>query len=218
MHPIYTAPMRIYGYLRASTDEQDATRAKVALEQFVHDKGKAVSGWFIENESGATLKRPELFKLVEIAQRGDILLVEQIDRISRLNAKDWESLKATLSAKGIVIVSLDLPTSHQCITASTDEFTQRVIFAVNGMLLDVLAASARKDYEDRNRRRKEGIQKAQAAGKYKGRRINKALHENIAALLRDGKSYTNIQSILGCSRHTISTVKKKMNAAQEGAA
>lgn len=210
--------MRIYGYLRASTDEQDATRAKGALEQFVHDKGQSVSGWFTENESGATLKRPELFRLVDIAQRGDILLVEQIDRISRLNAEDWESLKATLSGKGIMIVSLDLPTSHQCMTASTDEFTQRMLSAVNGMLLDMLAAVARKDYEDRNRRRNEGIQKAKVAGKYKGKQANKVLHDNIADLLRDGKSYSKIQSMLGCGRSTISTVKKKMNAAQETAA
>jgi len=84
---------RIYGYLRASTKEQDAKRAKQALESFVDDADQIISGWFIENESGATLKRPELFRLLDIAQRGDILLVEQVDRISRLNSQDWELLK-----------------------------------------------------------------------------------------------------------------------------
>lgn len=210
--------MRIYGYLRASTHEQDATRAKAALEQFAQDKGQAVSGWFAEHESGSILKRPELFRLLEIAQRGDIILVEQIDRISRLNAEDWETLKATLTGKGIMIVSLDLPTSHQCMTIKPDEFTQRMLSAVNSMLLDMLAAVARKDYEDRRRRQAEGIQKAKTAGKFTGRGINKQLHANIADLLRDGKSYSKIQSMLGCGRSTISTVKKKMNAAQETAA
>ena len=45
---------RIYGYLRASTKEQDATRAKKVLEDFSQSFAQKVCGWFIENESGAT--------------------------------------------------------------------------------------------------------------------------------------------------------------------
>jgi hypothetical protein len=152
--------MRIYPYLRASTNEQDANRARNILVQFVEEAGQTVSTWFIENESGATLKRPELFRLLEVAQSGDVLLVEQVDRISRLNADDWESLKSIIIGKGIRIVALDLPTSHQFMKDGEDGFTQRILSAVNAMLLDMLAAVARKDYEDRRRRQSEGIEKA----------------------------------------------------------
>jgi DNA invertase Pin-like site-specific DNA recombinase len=48
---------------------------------------------FTENESGASLHRPELFRLLEIAQKGDIVLVEQIDRISRLFKSIINSIK-----------------------------------------------------------------------------------------------------------------------------
>ena len=199
---------RIYGYLRASTKEQDAKRAKQALESFVADADQVISGWFIENESGATLKRPELFRLLDIAQRGDILLVEQVDRISRLNSQDWELLKSQIAGKGIIIVALDLPTSHQFINTGSDEFTQRMLTAINGMLMDMLAAVARKDYEDRRRRQAEGIVKSRIDGKYKGRTANPKLHENIAALLNAGKSYSYIVNLLGCSRSTISKVRR----------
>ena len=37
------------------------------------------------------------------------------------------------------------------------------------MMLDMLAAVARKDYEDRRRRQAQGIVKAKAAGAYRGR-------------------------------------------------
>lgn len=114
---------RIYGYLRASTKEQDAKRAKQTLVSFVADVDQVISSWFIENESGATLKRPELFRLLDVAQRGDILLVEQVDRISRLNSQDWEILKSLITSKRIMIVALDLPTSHQFINTKSDEFT-----------------------------------------------------------------------------------------------
>ena len=206
--------MRIYPYLRASTNEQDANRARNILVQFVEEAGQTVSTWFMENESGATLKRPELFRLLEVAQSGDVLLVEQVDRISRLNAEDWENLKSIIIGKGIRIVALDLPTSHQFMKDEEDGFTQRILSAVNAMLLDMLAAVARKDYEDRRRRQFEGIAKARREGKYRGRQTNEKLHRNIEALLRDRKSYSEIVDILGCSRSTIAAVKKR--AGQEG--
>ncbi|MGR5488999.1 recombinase family protein, partial [Vibrio alfacsensis] len=73
--------IRIYGYLRASTDEQDASRAKNDLIEFADKMGYPVAYWFEENESGARLHRPELFRLLDIAMAGDIILVEQVDRI-----------------------------------------------------------------------------------------------------------------------------------------
>jgi DNA invertase Pin-like site-specific DNA recombinase len=75
---------RVYAYLRASTKEQDVTRAKDALVKFAQESNLKIATFFTENESGATLNRPELFRLLDIAQTDDILLVEQIDRISSL--------------------------------------------------------------------------------------------------------------------------------------
>ena len=169
---------------------------------------QTVSAWFVESESGAKLKRPELFRLLDIAQHGDVLLVEQVDRISRLNTEDWETLKTLIMKKGIRIVALDLPTSHQFLRKNTDEFTQRMLDAINAMLLDMLAAVSRKDYDDRRRRQLEGIKAAKATGKYKGRQVNHKLHDNISTLLEAGKSYGAIVELLGCSRSTISKINK----------
>ncbi len=202
--------MRIYGYLRASTKEQNPLRAKSALLNFSYEMGHQVSAWFIEQESGATLLRPELFRLLEVAQSGDILLVEQVDRISRLNTKDWENLKTIIMQKGIRIVALDLPTSHQFMYINSDEFTARMFTAINAMLLDMLAAVARKDYEDRKRRQAEGVQRAKIKGKYQGRKEDKALHEHITALLRAGCSYRQINKKIGAANATISKVKKSI--------
>lgn len=47
------------------------------------------------------------------------------------------------------------------------EFTARMFEAINGMLLDMLAAVARKDYDDRRRRRAQGQAKAKAEGRYR---------------------------------------------------
>lgn len=123
--------------------------------------------------------------------------------------QDWNQLKAIIKSKGIRVVSLDLPTSHQFMQHS-DEFTGRMLTAINDLMLDMLAAVARKDYQDRRRRQREGIEKAKLEGKYKGRGENKALLANVEMLLKDKKSYSTIIRLLGCSRATVAKVARAM--------
>lgn len=200
--------MRVYAYLRASTKEQDALRAKETLLEFTESLKIKISAWFIENESGTKLQRPELFRLLETADPGDAILIEQIDRITRLSEEDWHKLKSIILTNRLKVISMDLPTSHNFATVD-DEFQRWVLSAVNAMMLDILAATARKDYIDRRRRQAEGVSKAKYKGKYKGRPEDIELHQKIRSLLDVGKSYSQIQHLLGCSRHTISKVKKK---------
>src|SRR5918995_2763987 len=96
--------MFVRAYLRASTEDQDATRARADLEAFAKEHGLTIAAFYVENESGASLARPELFRLLSDARPGDVLLVEQVDRLSRLNAADWENLKTVLAARRIRVV------------------------------------------------------------------------------------------------------------------
>ncbi|MBR0939035.1 recombinase family protein [Bradyrhizobium jicamae] len=195
-------------YLRASTDDQDATRARGACEAFATERGLDIVATYIENLSGAKLDRPELFRLIADSKHGDILLVEQVDRLSRLNTADWQRLKGEIVARGIRVVALDLPTSWTMATGKVDEITARVFDAINAMLLDVLAAFARKDFVDRRRRQAEGIVDAKAAGLYKGRPADQKRNAGIRAMLAAGASWTSIQHATGCSRSTIARLAK----------
>ena len=134
--------------------------ARRTYKAFAAERNVEIVAWYVENESGAKLARPELFRLLADAHAGDILLVEQVDRLSRLTAADWDTLKTELTAKRIRVVALDLPTSWTMATKVADEFTARMFEAINGMLLDMLAAVARKDYVDRRRRQAQGQAKA----------------------------------------------------------
>src|SRR6516164_240007 len=108
----------VRAYLRASTTDQDATRARAPLEAFAADRGLTIAAWYVENESGAKLARPELFRLLADSHRGDVILIEQVDRLSRLTAEDWERLKGEIASRHCRIVALDLPTSQCCSTCS----------------------------------------------------------------------------------------------------
>jgi DNA invertase Pin-like site-specific DNA recombinase len=201
--------MFVRAYLRASTDDQDANRARDQLQAFAAERGLTIAAWYVENESGATLSRPELFRLLADAHPGDILLVEQVDRLSRLKAEDWERLKAELTARRMRVVALDLPTSWMMATNAADEFTGRMFEAINGMMLDMLAAVARKDYDDRRHRQAQGQAKAKAEGRYKGRPEDAERNDGIARLLDAGQSWGSIQRATGCSRATIAKIAKR---------
>jgi DNA invertase Pin-like site-specific DNA recombinase len=198
-------------YLRASTDAQDATRAEGDLRAFAEKHGLTIASTYTENESGAKLDRPELFRLIRDALPGDILLVEQVDRLSRLNAADWETLKLKLAEKRIRVVSLDLPTSWLA-TAAQDEATAGLLDAINRMLLDMLAVVARKDYTDRRRRQAQGIAKAKTEGLYKGRQADLERHSQILDMLDRNMSWSQIVAITRASRSTLARIVKARDA------
>lgn len=195
-------------YLRASTDEQDASRARAQLEAFATERGLTVATAYVENESGAKLARPELFRLLADSRPGDLLLIEQVDRLSRLTAADWQKLRTELDARQVRVVAMDLPTSWM-LAAPADDFTGRMFSAINGMMLDVLAAVARKDYEDRRRRQAQGQAKAKKEGRYRGRAEDTKRNDSISAMLKAGMSYTQIQNATGASRATVAKIAKR---------
>lgn len=200
--------MFVRAYLRASTSQQDASRARGMLDAFAAERGLRIAARYIENESGAKLDRPELFRLLADCEPGDVLLVEQVDRLSRLTSPDWMKLRAEIDSKQVRIVALDLPTSWN-LAASEDEFTSRMFSAVNNMMLDVLAAVARKDYEDRRRRQSQGAARAKAAGLYKGRPANTSRNAAITAMLSDGRTWSQIMSATGCSRTLLAKLARE---------
>src|SRR5271155_3117090 len=83
-------------------------------------------------------------------------------------------------------------------TKAGDEFTGRMFEAINGMLLDMLAAVARKDYVDRRRRQAQGQAKAKSEGKYKGRPEDTDRNDGIASMLRSTPRHALRSAQLSC--------------------
>ncbi len=202
--------MFIRAYLRASTSEQDANRAKNELRAFAAQHNVRIASFYTEYLSGTKLERAELARLIEDSHPGDVLLIEKVDRLSRLPFEQWKELKQKLVKAGINIVVLDQPMTHAVLN-HTDQQTSMISRVLTEFMIDLAAAMARDDYETRRKRQAQGIEKAKALGKYQGRKPNLKLRENILLLLNEGKSWTQIQSLLGCSRSTIATAKKLIN-------
>ncbi|WIG69162.1 recombinase family protein [Photobacterium damselae] len=76
--------MPIRAYLRTLTTEQDALRAKEELKAFVVKFNYRIADYYIENQSGTKLERPELNKLIDDSEADDVLMIEKMDRLTRL--------------------------------------------------------------------------------------------------------------------------------------
>lgn len=153
--------MKAHLYLRASTKDQDALRAKVSLDAFVAEKGLAVAGVYSENISGTRLDRPELMRLLHAAQPGECIVCESVDRLSRLSQSDWDILKGKIKAKDLRLVIADLPTTHMMI--EDKGMTGQIMVVINSMLLDLMATMARLDQEKRVERIKQGLENKRLA-------------------------------------------------------
>jgi len=75
--------------------------------------------------------------------------------------------------------------------------------AINDMLLDMLAAIARCDYEQRRQRQAQGIEKAKVAGKYRGRQVDQTRYGAVNRLLASGSSWSEVQRTIGAGREAL---------------
>ena len=167
--------MTVRIYVRASTKDQDAKRALADLIGFSQSYDDSYAE-YIENYSGTKLNRPALSKLLDDAQQGDILLVESVDRLSRLSQDDFSILKQRIKDKGLRLVVADLPTTHTVNAGMTGE----ILSVVNNMLIDLLATMAKLDNDKRRERIKQGL--ANSGYKPSGKTANTEKHERIRKL------------------------------------
>jgi hypothetical protein len=95
-----TSPIRaVRVYLRVSTDGHDLARQE-AIVAGARAAGYYVAAVYREKASGTRPDRPELLRMVADLQPGEVVVAEEIDRISRLALAKAELLVATIRAKG----------------------------------------------------------------------------------------------------------------------
>lgn len=196
-------------YLRASTKNQDAERALAELNALNNslELGKPII--YVEHYSGTKLERPELNKLLQEANQGDALLVESVDRLSRLTQHDFNELKRRIQEKGLRLIVADLPTTHH-LSQVNNNITSSILGLINNMLIDLLATMARLDNEKRIERIKQGLERS--GYKPTGKKPNQTKHKRIKELLASNTmTKDEIAKAVGCGVATVYRVAKRVN-------
>jgi DNA invertase Pin-like site-specific DNA recombinase len=186
----------IVGYARTSTLDQTA-----GLEAQERDLAKAgCEKVFVEQVSSVDVKaREKLSEALDYLREGDTLVVTKLDRLARSVAHLLELL-GEIEAKGASLRILDM---------SIDTGTP------NGrLMLNVLGSVAQFEREIMLERQREGIAKAKAAGKYKGRKPTaKAKAKEVLELHAEGVGATEIARRVGIGRASVYRILEVEKAA-----
>lgn len=197
--------MTVRIYVRASTKEQDAERVLDDLKKFAKNHIESDLIQYIENQSGTKLERPILNKLLEESSNGDILLIESVDRLSRLSQNDFEILKNRIKEKGLRLIVADLPTTHMLV-AQDESITSSILTLINNMLIDLLATMARLDNDKRRERIKQGLMRSGYIPT--GKKANLEKHRRIKELNIKGLTKEEIAKAVECGIATVYRVLK----------
>ena len=180
----------IVGYARTSTVDQEA--GLEAQERDLHAAG--AERLFTEKVSSVAT-RDALRDALDFIREGDTLVVTKLDRLAR-SIRDLMTVIDAVKSKGATlrILAMDLDTGT----------------ATSNLMIGVLGSVAEFEREIMLERQREGIAKAKAAGKYKGRAPTaRRKAPEVHRLLSDGLTEAAVAEQLGISRSSVQRIKRK---------
>ena len=140
----------LVGYARVSSVGQSL---EIQLDQL---KAAGCEKLFSEKRSGTTTAgRDALADALEFVREGDVLVVTRLDRLAR-SITDLRQIIDRLAAKGV---------SFRCLQQGAIDTSR----SDGKLLLNILASFAEFEADIRRERQRDGIEKAKAAGVYRGR-------------------------------------------------
>ncbi len=183
----------LVGYARTSTLDQKAGFETQEREL----KALGCEHIFAEQVSSVDeAKRTELAQALAYVRAGDTLVVTKLDRLAR-SVRHLHDILGSLSAKGayLRIVNLGIDTNTP----------------TGKLLLTVMGGIAEFEREIMLERQREGIAKAKADGKYKGRKPTaQAMTGEVFVLNRSGVGATEIAARLKIGRASVYRILKQV--------
>jgi len=177
----------LVGYARTSTAEQEAGLAAQERDLRVADCERV----FSERVSSVG-KREQLKAALDFLREGDVLMVTKPDRLAR-SVADLLGIVGELDAKGVALHVMSMGGS----ALDTGTPTGR-------MMLTVLGAVAEFERTLMLERQREGIAKAKAEGRYKGRKPTARVKaEEVRRLHGQAVRPTEIAKRLGIGRASV---------------
>ncbi len=152
--------VRIHGYARVSSKEQNEARQIIALKEF----GVLDRDIYIDKQSGKDFNRQEYQRMLNYIRKGDLLAIPSIDRLGRNYSEIREQWRHITVDLGADIKVLDMPLLDT--RAKEDSIDSRF---VSDLVLQILSYVAEKERINIKARQAQGIAVAKAQGKVLGR-------------------------------------------------
>ncbi|MGV2977236.1 recombinase family protein [Roseibium alexandrii] len=177
----------LVGYARTSTADQEA-----GFEAQLRDLGNAGVEKIYSEKVSSIGQRDELTNALDYVRDGDTLVITKLDRLARSTA-DLLKVIDHLDQKKVGLRILDFGGSAVDTKSPTGK-----------LMLTMFAAMAQFEREIMLERQREGIAKAKAEGKYKGRKPTVRNRANeIRELKEKGMAATEIAKELNVGRASV---------------
>ncbi|MCQ2547846.1 MAG: recombinase family protein [Clostridia bacterium] len=167
--------MKIYGYVRVSSKDQNEERQMIAMKNYGVDSKNIV----LDKQSGKDFKRQGYMRLIRKMKPGDLLVVKSIDRLGRNYDEILEQWRKITKEKQCDVVVLDMPLLDT--RRDNENLTKRF---VADLVLQILSYVAQNERELIRQRQREGIEAAKMRGVKFGRRP-KPLPEDFQAVAKE---------------------------------
>ena len=150
----------VYALIRVSTEEQNTERQVIEMIKIGIQKKNII----IEKESGKSKERKKYHRLVENLKQGDILYIENIDRLGRDYNTILDEWHRLTKKKGVIVKFLDTPIldTDNAENDLLSRFTKDILFLIQ-------AFQAENEWQKIKSRQAQGIAVAKASGKKLGR-------------------------------------------------
>ena len=146
--------MKIYGYVRVSSIDQNEDRQMVEMEQRKVAKGNI----YVDKQSGKDFERPQYKKMIKKLKSGDLLYILSIDRLGR-NYEDVQKQWRILTKEiGVDICVIDMP------LLDTRNGKDLMGTFIADLVLQILSFVAQSERENIKKRQAQGIAAAQKKG------------------------------------------------------
>jgi DNA invertase Pin-like site-specific DNA recombinase len=177
----------VVGYARTSTVEQRA-----GLDAQLRALTAAGCERVFQEQTSSLGKRPELEAALSYVRDGDTVVVTKIDRLAR-STQHLLQIVDRLDRKSVALRILDF--------GGTAVDTTR---AIDKLLITVIGAISEFERNLMLERQREGVARAKAEGRYKGRKPTaRAQADEIRALADEGLKKVAIAERLGISQRSV---------------
>ena len=151
--------LKMYGYIRVSTREQNEDRQRIALR----DMGVPDNRIFMDKLSGKDFERPQYKRLLRKLDDNSVLYIKSIDRLGRNYADLNEQWRIITKEKRADIVVIDMP------ILDTRREKNLLGTFISDIVLALLSYVAENERINIRQRQAEGIAAAKARGVKFGR-------------------------------------------------
>lgn len=180
----------LIGYARTSTNDQHA-----GLDAQKRDLAAAGCERIFDEQVSSVARRDRLNEAIQYLRDGDVLVVTKLDRLAR-SVADLVTLVAEIERRGA---------SLRILAMNLDTHTP-----TGKLMLNVIGSVAQFEREIMLERQREGIQKAKADGKYKGRKPTaQAKRDDIVALMETGMNTAEVARQLKIARSSVYRVMER---------